>query len=316
MIEQLSGEAGVLRTALGVVLGMDGIDVRVRLYLWSGGVEDVTLPVVDARRLPQGAQVVVMFLSGRPQSGMVLGTVEGNLSWRRSAAPAFTDYLQPQLWETIAQAKALDASLSVTEGVFALDPEEGTGQFDGCVLMADGRVFFVPGEIGGGSALVRPHIWDPITGSIHAVPWDSPEPDEYRGGVLLRDGRVFFMPHPWTTVGQARIYDPALDRVIPAGQPLVTGCCGCVLLADGRVLMVPYDNPNPLIYDPESDTVTASQVTMHRWRSWRPCRISASWAMPAAWGCPTGGWCSARARHATWSCGIRAAALALGEMLS
>ncbi len=39
-----------LRTALGVVLGMDGIDVRVRLYLWSGGVEDVTLPVVNARR--------------------------------------------------------------------------------------------------------------------------------------------------------------------------------------------------------------------------------------------------------------------------
>ena len=76
----------------------------------------------------------------------------------------------------------------MTEGVFALDPEEGTGQFDGCVLMADGRVFFVPGEIGGGSALVRPHIWDPITGSIHEVPWDSPEPDEYRGGVLLRDG--------------------------------------------------------------------------------------------------------------------------------
>ena len=83
-MEMISGEAGVLRTALGVVLGMDGIDVRVRLYLWSGGVEDVTLPVVDARRLPQGAQVVVMFLSDRPQSGMVLGTVEGNLSWRRT----------------------------------------------------------------------------------------------------------------------------------------------------------------------------------------------------------------------------------------
>ena len=90
------------------------------------------------------------------------------------------------LRETIAKAKALDASVSVTEGVFALEPEEGTGQFDGCVLMADGRVFFVPGEIGGGSAMVRPHIWDPVTGSIHEVPWDSPEPDEYRGGVLLR----------------------------------------------------------------------------------------------------------------------------------
>ena len=201
-----------------------------------------------------------MFLSDRPQSGMVLGTVEGNLSWRRTAAPAFADQIRPVLIETISKAKALDPSVTVVEGAFALEPEEGTGQFDGCVLMADGRVFFVPGEIGGGSAIVRPHIWDPVTGSIHEVAWDSPEPDEYRGGVLLRDGRVFFMPHPWTMSGQARIYDPSLDRVIPAGQPISTGCCGCVLLSDGRVLMVPYDNPSPLIYDPESDTVTASQV--------------------------------------------------------
>ena len=52
--EMISGEAGVLRTALGVVLGMDGIDVRVRLYLWSGGVEDVTLPVVDAAAAAAG----------------------------------------------------------------------------------------------------------------------------------------------------------------------------------------------------------------------------------------------------------------------
>jgi hypothetical protein len=68
-MELISGEAGVLRTALGVVLGMVGIDARVRIYLWSGGVEDVTLPVVDARKLPPGAQVVVLFLSDRPQSG-------------------------------------------------------------------------------------------------------------------------------------------------------------------------------------------------------------------------------------------------------
>ena len=59
MMEMMTGEAGVLRTALGVVLGMEGIDVRVRLYLWSGGVEDVTLPTVNAEPYPAGAQVVV-----------------------------------------------------------------------------------------------------------------------------------------------------------------------------------------------------------------------------------------------------------------
>ena len=36
MMEMMAGEAGVLRTALGVVLGREGIDVRVRVYLWAG----------------------------------------------------------------------------------------------------------------------------------------------------------------------------------------------------------------------------------------------------------------------------------------
>ena len=75
-MELISGEAGVLRTALGVVLGMEGIDARVRLYLWSGGVEDAVLPTMNGAAIPAGTQVIVTFLSDRTASGMVLGTVE------------------------------------------------------------------------------------------------------------------------------------------------------------------------------------------------------------------------------------------------
>ena len=39
----------------------------------------------------------------------------------------------------------------------------GTTLFGGAVLMADGRVFFVPGQPGGGTAVIKPHIWDPYT---------------------------------------------------------------------------------------------------------------------------------------------------------
>ncbi len=53
-MEMMAGEAGVLRTALGVVLGMEGIDARVRVYLWSGGVEDVMLPTMNAAADPGG----------------------------------------------------------------------------------------------------------------------------------------------------------------------------------------------------------------------------------------------------------------------
>ena len=62
-MELMTGEAGVLRTALGVVLAREGIDVRVRVYLWSGGVEDVVLPTMNAEPFPVGAQVIVQFLS-------------------------------------------------------------------------------------------------------------------------------------------------------------------------------------------------------------------------------------------------------------
>ena len=93
----------MLRTALGVVLAREGIDVRVRVYLWSGGVEDVVLPTMNAEPFPVGAQVIVLFLSDRTASGMVLGTIEGLLSWRRVAAPAFAERMQPQLQETAAK---------------------------------------------------------------------------------------------------------------------------------------------------------------------------------------------------------------------
>ena len=69
----------MLQTALGVVLAREGIDVRV--YLWSGGVEDVVLPVMGdlgrrlSRPVPVGSQVIVTFLSDRTASGMVMAAM-------------------------------------------------------------------------------------------------------------------------------------------------------------------------------------------------------------------------------------------------
>ena len=265
-MEMISGEAGVLRTALGVVLAREGIDARVRVYLWSGGVEDVVLPVMGdlggrlARPVPVGSQVIVTFLSDRTASGMVVGTIEGLLSWRRTAAPAFTDYIQPHMQEIMVQAGALDASVTVVESLFGEDPGNGYLFASGAVVMADGRVFFVPCMPGSDDpALVRPQIWDPHSGAVHEVAWDGTGGDIYMGGCLLQDGRVFLMPEAMGS-GQAHIYDPELDRVMAAGEPIATGCMGCVVMADGRVLLVPHAATSPLIYDPRADTMSTSQV--------------------------------------------------------
>ncbi|MFN8463957.1 MAG: hypothetical protein U0X20_00340 [Caldilineaceae bacterium] len=264
MMELMAGEAGVLRTALGVVLGMEGIDARVRLYLWSGGVEDLVLPTLNAAPFPAGAQVIVMFLSYRTASGMVLGTIEGLLSWRRTAPPAFAERMGPHLQATMARCGGGDPTLTVVENAFTLDPDDGQGLFAAAILMADGRVFFVPGQTGVRVAVIRPHIWDPHTGSMHQVdvPWEAGCGAEFGGGCLLQDGRVFFVPS-WSSAGaQAYVYDPQLDRLAPAGEAVVAGYNSCTLLSDGRVLIVPCSATSPLIYDPRSDHIcTSAAVT-------------------------------------------------------
>ena len=130
-----------------------------RLFLWSGGVEDVTLPTVNAKPIPVGAQVGVTFLSDRTASGMVLGTVEGLLSWRRTAPPAFAERMQPQLQETIVRCSGLDPTPTVVENAFTLEPDDGQGLFGAAIVMADGRVFFVPGQVGAAAVIPPLSPW-------------------------------------------------------------------------------------------------------------------------------------------------------------
>ncbi len=130
--------------------------------------------------------------------------------------------------------------------------------------MADGRVFFVPGQAGGGEAVIVPTIWDPYTGAMHTVAalWQQGDGTEFAGACLLRDGRVFFAPAGLSLTAQAYIYDPELDRLQPAGEAVVSGYNGCTLLADGRVLLMPYSATAPLIYDPRADSMTVSAAAV------------------------------------------------------
>ena len=73
-----------------------------------------------------------------------------------------------------------------------------------------------------------------------AAPWVQGDGTEFAGACLLLDGRVFFMPSWASLTAQAYIYDPELDRLEPAGEAVVSGYNSCTLLADGRVLLVPF----------------------------------------------------------------------------
>ena len=217
---------------------------------------------MDAQPFPVGAQVIVLFLSDRTASGMVMGEIEGLLSWRRVAAPAFAERMQPHLQATAERCAELDPVLTVVEDAFTADT--GLGMFSAAIAMPDGRVFLVPGAAGATQGVVLPHTWDPYTGALHAVPapWEAGDGTDFMGGCLLLDGRIFFPPSWASLTSQAYIYDPELDRLAPAGEAVVTGYNGCTLLPDGRVLLVPCSATSPLIYDPRADSMTvAAAVT-------------------------------------------------------
>jgi hypothetical protein len=199
-----------------------------------------------------GAQVIVLFLSDRTASGMVMGTIEGLLSWRRVAAPAFTERMQPHLQETAAKCAGLDPMLTVVEDAFTAD--QAVGLFAGAIALPDGRVFFVPSAAGAAQGLIRPYLWDPYSGALHelAAPWEAGDGTDFMGGCLLLDGRIFFSPSFASLTAQAYIYDPELDRLVPAGE--------AVLLGDGRVLLLPGVNGDLVdcrLWDPVTDTYTS-----------------------------------------------------------
>ena len=114
--------------------------------------------------------------------------------------------MQPQLQETMARCGGLDPALTVVENAFTLDPDEGQGLFGAAVVMADGRVFFVPGQAGAGTAVIKPHIWDPYTGGMHQVevPWVQGGGDEF----LRRLPAAGWAGVPDAVMGQPRTARP------------------------------------------------------------------------------------------------------------
>jgi hypothetical protein len=110
-------------------------------------------------------------------------------------------------------------------------------------LLQDGRVLVIP--TGGGSWEVGApdagdaEIYDPVSGSWSAIPYD---PVEFHTATLLRDGRVLVVGGDWRDgeirTGTASLFDPrtrtwtrAADTLAPRGWHTAT------LLLDGTVLV-------------------------------------------------------------------------------
>jgi streptogramin lyase len=140
----------------------------------------------------------------------------------------------------------------------------GIGEYYSGVLLPNGRVLLAPF---GASNL---GIFDPATETMSYITENVPTlangfGDKYTGGVLLPDGRVVFVPVAAPNIG---IYTPAIDNsnlgtfseILPSVP--VTGSTGRygggVLLSDGRVLFVPYLATAILLFDPSTNTFSAT----------------------------------------------------------
>lgn len=132
----------------------------------------------------------------------------------------------------------------------------------GLTLLQDGRVFISPcTRTSANDAL----LYDPSTDTVSAIPgYQTGFNQPYRGCTLLPDGRVFTAPCT-ATDDKGRVYDPSTGIVTPTAAifPVNSGNASyrrrfgnCILLPDGRVLLVPYDNQFVSYWDPVTDTTT------------------------------------------------------------
>lgn len=135
----------------------------------------------------------------------------------------------------------------------------------GMTLLQDGRVFVSPCTRSSNNDAL---LYDPATDTVSAITgYPSGFNQPYRGCTLLPDGRVFTAPCT-ASDGKGRVYDPSTGIVTPttAVFPIDSATPGiyqrrygnCILLSDGRVLLVPYDNQYVSYWDPVTDTVTTS----------------------------------------------------------
>jgi hypothetical protein len=136
----------------------------------------------------------------------------------------------------------------------------GSGAYAGGVLLPDGRIVFIP------RSATNIGIFNPKASTFTAIPYTRPSSDAFYGGTLLPDGRVFFNPaYQSTTIG---LFNPADNSysTVTISVTLSGGTSaymGCVLIPDGRVVMVPSSATSIGIFTPTTNTFsTVSNITM------------------------------------------------------
>lgn len=120
----------------------------------------------------------------------------------------------------------------------------GNGIYNGCVLIPDGRVIFVPAN----SKLIGIYNYTSSLNNGFSVV-NIKNTGNYSGGVLLSDGRVLFVPSSGKIIG---IFNPTsvtinnslpgYSTITPSTPSLNGQFTGGVLLPDGNVLFIPSGN--------------------------------------------------------------------------
>ena len=103
--------------------------------------------------------------------------------------------------------------MSTTPKLDRVDPagEAVAAGYNGCTLLADGRVLLVP------CSATSPSIYDPradtLAVSAAATPAELQTGMDFAGGALLADGRVLLLPGQNGDLADCRIWDAAADTI-------------------------------------------------------------------------------------------------------
>ena len=147
----------------------------------------------------------------------------------------------------------------------------GNGAYNGCVLIPDGRVIFVPANAT--SIGIYNYTNTTIQTNYGFSIINIKNPGKYSGGVLLSDGRVLFIPSTNNIIG---IFNPTLSIInnsYPGYSTIILNTlsgqfAGGVLLPDGNVLFIPFGKTSTTsiitIFNPITNSIStiSSKVNM------------------------------------------------------
>lgn len=164
--------------------------------------------------------------------------------------------IQKHIFDVIEQNPPFPGSETLTT-IPVISAGNGMDNFNGGVILPDGRVFFVP------SGSQAACIYDPESG-VTTTPVNMGYPGivgSFANAILLPDGKIFCVPRDTIFALSYNLSDDILTTETVAGPYSVSnGFSKGILLPDGTIFHVPFNSTRDRIYNPITGAISSTSL--------------------------------------------------------